>query len=239
MSKRIKSLLIKIVTGVLMFLSIIPGVVQAAPGDTVNKVIMLDMAHKDTINDVGAQYKQFNERDIVNTITEQVGAKLEARGYKIIYTRPKDQSLSIGGRQQKAWSTEYDYYISLHANSSANGKGEGVEGFYRGSTAAKLNETVLKNLSKEFNMTYRRNEESPYYNRKIQDSTIIELGFINNESDLNILLNSQDKISDIVVNSILEQYGEAESTKEVQVNSQIDKSDIVQMGDGTYIHLKK
>ena len=221
MSKRVRGLLIGFVTMVLMGISTVSNVFAAA-GDTSEKTILLDRAHMDTLKDVGARYGKYTEKDIVNSITDLVGEKLQARGYNIIYTRDRNTPTTIQQRQQKAWNNEYDYYISLHANSSSSGKGAGTESYYRGK-AKELSESICKSISKNFSIPYRKTIETSYYNRKIQDSTIIELGFINNSRDLDILLNKQEEISNIIVESIENQYSNKEETVKIP------------MGDGTYI----
>lgn len=224
MSKKLKKLLLKIGTILMLSISLLSPTVFGKAGDTSNKTILLDYAHMDTISDVGASYKGYTEREIVNEITSRVGDKLTQRGFSVVYTRDRNKPISISGRQQIAWNTEYDYYISIHANSSSSGKGTGTEGFYRGS-GKQLTENVCKAISSQIGLEYRRVEESPYYNRKIQDSSLIELGFINNEYDLQKLLNEKDKYVDIIVNAIEQEY-----------NNTIQDKVKVNMGDGTYIY---
>ena len=224
MSKKLKKLLLKISTVLLFSISLLSPTVFGKAGDTPNKTILLDYAHMDTINDVGASYKGYTEKEIVNEITSRVGDKLSQNGFTVVYTRDRNKPISIGERQQKAWNMEYDYYISIHANSSSSGKGTGTEGFYRGS-GKQLTENVCKAISSQMGLKYRRVEESTYYNRKIQDSSLVELGFINNEYDLQKLLNEKDKYVDIIVNAIEQEYNNVTQDK-VKVN----------MGDGTYVY---
>ena len=224
MSKKLKKILLKIGTILMLSISLLSPTAFGKAGDTSNKTILLDYAHMDTRDDVGASYKGYTEREIVNEITSRVGDKLSQKGFTVVYTRDRNKPISIYERQQIAWNTEYDYYISIHANSSSSGKGTGTEGFYRGS-GKQLTENVCKAISSQMGLEYRRVEESTYYNRKIQDSSLIELGFINNEYDLQKLLNEKDKYVDIIVNAIEQEYNNVTQDK-VKVN----------MGDGTYIY---
>ena len=224
MSKKLKKLLFKISTVLLLSISLLSPTAFGKAGDTSNKTILLDYAHMDTRDDVGASYKGYTEREIVNEITSRVGDKLSQKGFTVVYTRDRNKPISIGERQQKAWNMEYDYYLSIHANSSSSGKGTGTEGFYRG-FGKQLTENVCKAISSQIGLEYRRVEESTYYNRKIQDSSLIELGFINNEYDLQKLLNEKDKYVDIIVNAIEQEYNNVTQDK-VKVN----------MGDGTYVY---
>ena len=224
MSKKLKKLLFKISTVLLLSISLLSPTAFGKAGDTSNKTILLDYAHMDTRDDVGASYKGYTEREIVNEITSRVGDKLSQKGFTVVYTRDRNKPISIGERQQKAWNMEYDYYLSIHANSSSSGKGTGTEGFYK-DKGKQLTENVCKAISSQIGLEYRRVEESTYYNRKIQDSSLIELGFINNEYDLQKLLNEKDKYVDIIVNAIEQEYNNVTQDK-VKVN----------MGDGTYVY---
>ena len=59
---------------------------------------------------------------------------------------------------------------------------------------------------------------TPYYNINIPNSTLIELGFINNDIDRDILLNNQDEIAEIITNNIMKQYPKSE-TKTIETNN--------------------
>ena len=226
MSKKLKKLILKIVTIITLTLSIIPTITYAKAGDTPNKTIILDRCHMDTYNDVGASYNGYDERSIANDITNQVGERLSQKGYNVVYTRSMDKPISLQARKQLCYNTEYDYYISIHCNSSSSGQGTGTEGFYN-KGSKQLTENIIKSISENLGLTYRRVEQSPYYNRSIEDSTIIELGFINNEEDLQKLLKEQDTYVNIIVDSIEQQYNN-------QTENQSREK--VHMGDGTYIY---
>ena len=53
--------------------------------------VILDLAHGDTMNDVGASFGEWNERDIVNQITLKVGDRLVNEGFTVTYTRELDE----------------------------------------------------------------------------------------------------------------------------------------------------
>ena len=168
--------------------------------------IILDLAHRDTVNDVGASFGEWNERDIVNQITLKVGDKLLNNGFTVTYTRELDKPISINGRVNLANNSDYWLYLSIHANSNDGAKaGTGVEAFSNGEWS--LSNNILNDLQSEFGLVKRSSPiESPYYNRNIQNSSLLEIGFINNDFDRDIMLNSQDKIADIIANNIIEDY---------------------------------
>ena len=169
-------------------------------------VILLDLSHKDTVNDVGASYKQWNERDIVNQITLKVGDKLLNSGFTVTYTRELDNPISINERVNLAKNTDYWLYLSIHANSNEGAKaGTGVEAYSNNEWS--LSNNILNDLQSEFGLTKRSSPiESPYYNRNIVNSSLLEIGFINNDFDRNIMLTQQDKIADIIADNIIKDY---------------------------------
>ena len=165
--------------------------------------ILLDLAHRDTPNDCGADYLQWNERDIVNPITEKVAERLVNKGYTVTLTRSYDQPISINDRVALANRTDYDYYVSIHANSCEGvNRGTGVESYYNGSAAKMMAEGMTRDLAAEFDVPNRGDFQSPYYTRRIHDSVLVEIGFINHDRDRQYMLENQDRIADIIANNI-------------------------------------
>ena len=149
-----------------------------------NKKILLDLAHHDTIRDEGCSFGEYNEREISENISLKVKEILESKGITIELTRGKDDVISIADRIALANSNDYDYYISIHVNSTEiENKGTGIEAF--SCDCWSLSHKVLEKLEKEFNYQNRGIYESNFYNKRIDSkSTIIEIGFLNNEYDI-------------------------------------------------------
>ena len=170
-----------------------------------NKKILLDLAHHDTIRDEGCSFGEYNERKISENITLKVKEILESKGITIELTRGKDDVISIADRIVLANSNDYDYYISIHVNSSeSENKGTGVEAF--SNDCWSLSNSVLKELENEFNYENRGIFLSNFYNKRINTkSTILEIGFLNNERDRNYLINQQDRYAECIAKGIYEQ----------------------------------
>lgn len=167
--------------------------------------ILLDLPHQDTAQDNGASYSGVTERELAESISLKVKTILEQNGVEVVLMREQGQSMSLGDRIYKANNMgNYDYYISLHINSCAReNTGTGVEGYSCG--AWTLTNKILKGLSDEFGYLNRGLYYSPYYNSQIkQKSTLIELGFINNEYDRGNLMNGQDDYARIISDAILD-----------------------------------
>ena len=170
-----------------------------------NKKILLDLAHHDTIRDEGCSFGEYNEREISENITLKVKEILENKGITIELTRGKDDVISISDRIVLANSNDYDYYISIHVNSSeSENKGTGIEAF--SNNCWSLSNSVLKELENEFNYENRGIFLSNFYNKRINTkSTILEIGFLNNERDRNYLINQQDRYAECIAKGIYEQ----------------------------------
>ena len=170
-----------------------------------NKKILLDLAHHDTIRDEGCSFGEYNEREISENITLKVKEILESKGITIELTRGKDDVISISDRIVLANSNDYDYYISIHVNSSeSENKGTGIEAF--SNDCWSLSNSVLKELENEFNYENRGIFLSNFYNKRINTkSTILEIGFLNNERDRNYLINQQDRYAECIAKGIYEQ----------------------------------
>ena len=169
------------------------------------KKILLDLAHHDTTNDKGCSFGKYNEREISENISLKVKEILENKGITVELTRTKEDVISIADRIVLANSNDYDYYISIHVNSTeSENKGTGIEAF--SCDCWSLSHKVLEKLEKEFNYQNRGIYESDFYNKRIDSkSTIIEIGFLNNEYDRNNLINHQDRYAKCIAEGIIEQ----------------------------------
>ena len=173
--------------------------------NTSTKKILLDLAHHDTANDKGCSFGEYNEREISENISLKVKEILENKGITVELTREKEDVISIADRIVLANSNDYDYYISIHVNSTEiENKGTGIEAF--SCDCWSLSHKVLEKLEKEFNYQNRGIYESNFYNKRIDSkNTILEIGFLNNEYDRNNLINHQDKYAECIANGIYEQ----------------------------------
>ena len=170
-------------------------------------VIIMDLAHLDSANDCGASYKEINERDLVNTISEKATDILVSRGYTVIFTRQPNQPIGLKDRVRLAQSSEYAYYISIHANSCPEeNTGTGVESYYNGEGAMQLGDAITDDLSNEFGLAQRGDKKSNFYTKRIQESVLIEIGFLNHIKDREIMLKNQDRIAQIIADNIDSAY---------------------------------
>lgn len=172
------------------------------------KTIVLDYAHRDSIRDNGATSKidGTTEREVTNKITKIVGDKLKDKGFKIIYTRDIDGVISITERVEFANKIKGNLYLSIHANITdepITTTSKGIEAF--SNNAWSISNSILQNVSKDLGMINRGVFTTPWYNIEINyPSLLLEIGFLNNENDLDIIKNKQEEYSNIIVESIVE-----------------------------------
>ena len=220
--RKIKKILLKaFAIGILIFTLITP--VKAMTGNT---RILLDLSHSDTmyysngqlVRDNGATFGEYNERELTNQITLKVKTILEENGIQVNLTRDFNESVTLEERIEKATKFGYDAYISLHANSCKTpNTGTGYEAY--SNNQYNLSKNIVEELSSTYGLPNRGIQATPYYNRLIQNSTLIELGFINNDVDREILVNKQDEVAQIIANNILKQYKPKAETKTIDTNN--------------------
>ena len=119
----------------------------------------MDLAHRDIDNgitvDNGASYKQWKEREIVNNISIKTADILKSKGFNIIFTRDYNEPATLQDRVNVARNNNYDFFISLHANScEKDNTGTGIEGYCVNTES--LSKTITDKMMSEFNLSNRR-----------------------------------------------------------------------------------
>jgi N-acetylmuramoyl-L-alanine amidase len=89
------------------------------------------------------------EKDVTVKLAKILGKKLEAKGYRVLYTRDRDKYISLEDRAVTANIKGADLFISLHANANRSSKVHGFETYYLGKAR---NNLVLKLAAKENNV---------------------------------------------------------------------------------------
>ncbi len=207
--KKIKRLLIKMALIFTLTASIlIPNLTtHKTYANTYNNkyTIVVDVSHRDTIYDRGASAYGVYESDISLSVSQIVKNKLEAKGYRVVFTRQNDNDIkSLKDRVNIANSINPELYLSIHANSSER-VATGTETIIDtvGGRAEKVAKEIQKEICSNLNMEDRGVIHRNLYTRNIKASTVlVELGFINNKEDLSKMLEQQDTYADCLVNAI-------------------------------------
>ncbi len=91
------------------------------------RTIVLDPGHGG--RDPGHQTGSLQEKRLTLLLAQQVRAKLQAAGYRVVLTRTRDTYLDLAERAARANREKADLFVSLHFNAAADRTVRGVEVF--------------------------------------------------------------------------------------------------------------
>ena len=169
-------------------------------------LIVLDAGHGGS--DPGATYQNRREKDDTLALVLAIGAILEANGVNVYYTRTTDVYESP---YQKAWEGNRiwaDYYVSIHRNSSPyDNQYTGVESlvYNQYGEAARLAYNINIQLEEIGFVNHGIVERTNLVvlNSTQMPSVLVEVGFINNDSDNALFDTRFSDIAAAIANGIL------------------------------------
>ncbi len=166
------------------------------------KIIYLDPGHGGV--DSGASYKDIAEKDINLEFCYILMSKLENKGAKVYMTRYEDYDLAhteayfrkrsdLYNRANIINNSDADMYISIHLNSISSSKWNGTQVFYDdvNENNIKLASTIKDSLNIKRKVLKLENQYM--YSRIKKEGVLIELGFLSNSSDRQILTSEKGK----------------------------------------------
>lgn len=170
-------------------------------------LIILDAGHGGA--NPGAVYNGRQEKDDVLALAMAVGAILEANDVDVYYTRTIDVYESPFQKAQEANMTDADYFISIHRNSSPMpNQYNGVESlvYNRYGRAAAMAENINAQLEQVGfrNIGVFERQNLVVLNSTEMPAVLVEVGFINTDSDNVIFDERFDEIAFAIANGILE-----------------------------------
>lgn len=152
--------------------------------------------------DGGAKINETIEKDITLKASLIIGRMLEQTGYKVIYTRTTDTSLATEKVQDmkkrlKIINKETNLlYISIHANTYSSKLVKGAQTFYNQKND--LSKSLACFIQDNFQLEDKTNQRAAkaIKDKYLTDNAttpgcIVELGFMSNPSDLDILLSNE------------------------------------------------
>lgn len=153
-----------------------------------NITIILDPGHGG--EDEGCSRAGVLEKDVNLEIAKAAGAKLEERGYRVVYTRNGDETRTMEERVNKANVLKGDLYVSIHQNACETSEPEGVEVWYcndrYGKESERLARLFQKYIVQETGSRDRELSETDtlYVIRESNmPSCLIETGFLSNRAE--------------------------------------------------------
>ena len=169
--------------------------------------IALDAGHGGS--DPGAVYNGRSEKDDALRLTRAVGEILEMNGINVYYVRNNDEYETPFKKATDANNSGADYFISIHRNSSEkNNQYSGIESLvYKDSG---IRHTLAKNINKELadagfedlGITERPN--LVVLKRTQMPAVLVEVGFINNDTNNKIFDENFNEIARAIADGILE-----------------------------------
>ena len=181
------------------------------------KIIYLDPGHGGV--DGGATYKDILEKNINLDICYELMSELENKGATVYMTRYDDYDLSVNGAYFRKRSDLYnrvkiindsnaDMYLSIHLNSLESSKWNGVQIFYDdiNDNNKVLAQTIRDSLKSKREISIIKNKYM--YNKIKVPGVLVELGFLSNSNDREIILNQEKRkvLTQNIVNGILDYY---------------------------------
>lgn len=182
--------------------------------------IYIDQGHNPVNPNAGAEGNGFREQDLVFRIGQLTADLLREAGYEVRLSRPTTEtqlgtsaasSLAARVNDANAWGA--DLFISLHTNASTISTATGSEAFIfrRGTDAEALAGNLLEQLAYATGLPTRGVFARPglYVLRKTRmPATLIELGFITNPIDAELMAYSPQLFAAGIANGVLAYYGD-------------------------------
>lgn len=172
--------------------------------------VIIDPGHGG--DDPGAVYNGRNEKDDNLRIALLVKDKLDDMGISAELTRKSDKFISLEKRCKIANSRKAELFVSLHRNSAENANG--VEIWIKDDSPQKdseLAENILEmldnagiSLNRGVKAGYAREDGQNYYINTHTDmpSCLVEIGFINNETDNKLFDENIDEYAQAIAEGI-------------------------------------
>lgn len=182
--------------------------------------IYIDQGHNPRDFNTGAEGNGYFEQDITYDIGLRLYALLSANpNFEVRLSRPTadtvlgtSNSSSLSSRVRAANSWGADVFISLHTNAAANPNATGSEALIY-STASRvaydLAEDILDALARSTGLRNRGIIERPglYVLKETNmPAVLVEMGFITNATDAELMVNSPELFSRGIYNGILDYY---------------------------------
>lgn len=169
-------------------------------------LIVLDAGHGGA--NPGATYQGRQEKEDVLSLTLAVGRILEARGVDVYYTRTTDIYESPAQKAQEGNQTGADYFISIHRNSSPYpNQYSGIESlvYNRYGAAARMADNINQQLEAVgfLNQGVNQRTDLVVLNRTQMPAVLVEVGFINTDTDNQLFDQRFDDIAQAIADGIL------------------------------------
>lgn len=172
--------------------------------------VTLDFGHGG--KDPGATGNGLREKDIVLSVGLEVGKILERHKVKVTYTRKTDTFIDLAPRANIGNKANTDIFVSIHTNAFGQASAKGIETFsFPGSTnGRKLAGDIHSEILATKNYTVNRGLKTANFavlRLSKMPAALIELAFITNRDDANLLKTKQSEFALAIAKGILKNLG--------------------------------
>lgn len=140
-----------------------------------------------------------------------VGEKLEANGVDVVYTRDKDEYISLQDRSDLANELECTLFVSIHCNSIDKADIDGTQVYYHpvSETGTVLANNIYDNIVKKTGLSPKKIQNGSHLyviRTTVSPAVLVETAFISNESDREYLTSKsgQETLAEAICQGILE-----------------------------------
>ena len=170
--------------------------------------VFIDAGHGGT--DPGAIGFNTKEKDITLAVSLKLEKHLKRHNIEVLLSRENDKTLSLAERSNIANRNNVNASISIHCN-AFNGSAKGVETYTHGTgkNEIRLAECVHTKIleSKLYNANRGIKQGNLHMVREpAMAAILIELAFIDNKEDNNLLLNKQEEFAIAIAKGILQYF---------------------------------
>ena len=169
--------------------------------------IMLDAGHGG--RDPGAVYEGRQEKEDALQLTLAIGEILEDYGLDVEYTRTTDIYESPSQKAMEANNADVDFFISIHRNSNPTpNSASGVESLVYNKSGLKLD--MAENINEQLeslgfvNLGVKARPNLIVLRRTKMPAVLVEVGFINSDSDNALFDESLEDIAQAIADGILD-----------------------------------
>lgn len=182
--------------------------------------IMLDAGHGG--RDTGAVYNGRQEKDDILRLALAVGEILQNNGIDVEYTRTTDIYQSPYEKATEANNADVDYFISLHRNSfPTDNVVSGIESLVYDLSGTKLE--MAENINDQLesagfvNLGVQARPNLVVLNRTEMPAIMVEVGFLNSNTDNTLFDDNFDDIAQAIASGILDSLNKVESPPDTSV----------------------
>ena len=178
--------------------------------------VVIDAGHGGT--DAGVQKGETNEKTLTLSLAKLIKQLNNNPKINIVLARDKDELQPLANKVALAKEMKADIYISLHINGSNDLTKSGIEAYISKKENdsfmpqnRRLATLMLKNLQAVYitDLSIKQRDQGIYVlDKNICPSTIVEMGYITNNNDLQFISNeaNQQKLARQVLKSIEEYF---------------------------------